>query len=886
MILLALAFVPASFAFTSITVYQANDITNSVGVYSIEFTTGATHNVNSIHIDFPAGFSFSSSTLDLVTSTNLAPGTLSASGQTIIYKFKAAQVSEPFGRTIQLVIGGITAPAVSPRSSANQAFTVSVSTWYALTLEESGTSSAFYVRQITGADIATSSNLEISSALLNCGYGPFASGGADCLQVNGQTTINGNTILNGLTTTETILPATNNLYDLGSISDYWAHFYVTNLITGSLGLSGNPASLYASVPGANLKIFTSNGGSSSGSVLIFTGTATTSSGGVTISTGSAPTAGSITLSPGGIAELTVAPGGPVTVANGLTVTAGNIVFNANPITSVGSITASGTISSSAATAFKNSGNTFSVDNLGNIYGTALWLTASITSSNAAFSITDSTLGGSISLSTFSGAGLTGGLVIQSGTSSTGASGSLTINSGNAVTTSGSLTLRTGTGATTGSIDLIVPHGTVTGEILLEVGGSTQLTVTGSSPEVSVANDFAVGGISTLTGVLNANGGITTTSGPLTISSATGTVTVTSGDTLGLSGDDVSGNPTFTNGLTVTSGQTVTASGVTISGNPSFSGGLQIANSQEITFGSSGSISFGDDGVATIGSSSFPAASVGTNTVTSDSSHDLALQRGGSSSTQLSVASAAVVLGSSVNTLTTPDSTLVLQAGETSGQDVTIGTTTVSFGASENTLQFASGTSGTIQSQGAGTLTLNSATGPMTFNIGGATQVEISSTYLTAFNALAVEDGDFAAGNAPGYFGIITSYDTYGTAGLGVAPIYYADSITIGTAGSGSTAIGAGLSAPLTGLYVVNCAISTNSGWGGTFAQCEVSWTDNNGNSQDTTFGSALAGPSEATFDGQATIWVQAGATITVYVSHSSLPLGSTTRGIATISELT
>ena len=236
LLLLAFSVAPA-FALSNVNVYQSNDFVNSTGVYSVYFTIGHTHSLTSITIAFPSGFTISPS-VNLLSSSGLAAGILSASGETVIYAFSVLQVNVPSGKVIGLTFGGITAPSLGTRSDSSESFTVTVGTWEGLTQVESAVSNAFTVRQVTGLDIATSSELTISSAYLNCGTTPYASGGSACLFVNGLTDLNGAAVINGPTSAENVLPSTTNTYNLGSASLVWNSIYVNAINVGHVALTG------------------------------------------------------------------------------------------------------------------------------------------------------------------------------------------------------------------------------------------------------------------------------------------------------------------------------------------------------------------------------------------------------------------------------------------------------------------------------------------------------------------------------------------------------------------------------------------------------------------------------------------------------------------------
>jgi uncharacterized protein (AIM24 family) len=935
-----------AFALSNIYVQQSNDIVNSQGYYTVSFVIGLSHFLTAFSVQLPSGFTTSTSTLKIIAPIGVPTGAYSvscvASVCTLKYTFTNKQFI-PLGRLVELTLAGVQAPGLTTRSDSAEAQYIYITTFNGASIVEGPTgSNSFNLRQITGADIATSSELTISSAFLNCDYGTVTS---YCLQVNGQSELNGLTILNGVTEAQSILPLVNDTYNLGSHADQWSNIFVQTLNLANLALSGNPASLYASTVGANLHIYTSNNGAgASGAISIFTGTGTTASGGISLATGAATTPGSITLSPGGTAELTVAPSGPVTVAaGGLTVTAGALTLGSGNIVKTGasplSITSAASQNivlnpsngASSLTISNPAGADVGVASTGalnlqaaaasNIVlkpngGAASWtisdIPAGILASSSGFLTLASATGTAVTLKSgstnlFSGSdtsqlqiqsGLNQNLLVQSqGTgllTLNGATGPVAIQVGGTTEVSvatSSVTLTPGTLQFANNVvGTIQSQGTgtltinsATSPLTLQIGGSTEASIGTTSITLTPATlQFG----NNIAGTIQTQG-----SGTLTLNSATGPISLQVGGTsvlqssastitLGSGIGTVQGSSNValtiqtqgTGTLTLNSAASPLAlqvggtTEVTVNGGSatSFTDGISIANGMSVTFGTSGSIAgsyyiagspiltvslrLGSDNALSIGNSTFGLNTVFANNVYSTGS-TLYLSNVGSGTIQLGPNNGAAIL--TVGNPSSNDIALV------SGGNLFIGT-----GASATDAIH-------LQINGADFAVANGATG-----------------YLELANlvGLSVGGGWLKVTDE----GQVSTYNDIPTAGEGVAPIYASGSTGPINQDTGSAVITTLALPAATGLYQVNCAVTTFSTWPiGQPVQCEVSYTDNLGVLQTTTIGSSITFPSESTVDNQATIWAHSGDSITVYVYNPFPTVGTGVAfGSATISELT
>jgi len=132
------------------------DLVNSVSLYTIRFSTATTATINQVLITFPSGFGLGSA--KLVTETGLPVATkITIAGQVINYSFTAKSISST--TNVFFIFQGIK----NPLAAGSFSLTATVQTKNGATLVDSGSSVAFSIRQLTGADISTSSSLTIAA---------------------------------------------------------------------------------------------------------------------------------------------------------------------------------------------------------------------------------------------------------------------------------------------------------------------------------------------------------------------------------------------------------------------------------------------------------------------------------------------------------------------------------------------------------------------------------------------------------------------------------------------------------------------------------------------------------------------------------------------------
>lgn len=180
---------------------------------------------------------------------------------TVTYTFANKQFI-PAGRTISLTLAGLQAPGEYPSGASSVPESLTITTLNGAATVETGddVSNPFYLRRITGSIIATSSDIDISSAFLNCLNGPFV--GPACLTVGGE-----------------VYPSVNDVYNLGSASHQWAGLYVNSINAANLALTGNlspsnaPFQLFDFTPGAAFDLYTGNNPAGvSGNLVLQSGT--------------------------------------------------------------------------------------------------------------------------------------------------------------------------------------------------------------------------------------------------------------------------------------------------------------------------------------------------------------------------------------------------------------------------------------------------------------------------------------------------------------------------------------------------------------------------------------------------------------------------------------
>lgn len=92
-----------TFALT-VTAVPSTNIVSETGHYAVIFTTGATGTIKTVEMAFPTGFNLSG--VRLVEVAGLNPGTLSVSGQKLIYTV-TSEVSVPINQEVRIIAGGI-----------------------------------------------------------------------------------------------------------------------------------------------------------------------------------------------------------------------------------------------------------------------------------------------------------------------------------------------------------------------------------------------------------------------------------------------------------------------------------------------------------------------------------------------------------------------------------------------------------------------------------------------------------------------------------------------------------------------------------------------------------------------------------------------------------
>lgn len=233
--------VPA-LALSNIYVRQSNDLVNSQGYLSLSFIIGVSHFLTGFSIELPANYTTTNNDLEILSPIGVPSGhvSLSCSGSpttycTVAYTFASKQFV-PIGRVIELTLAGIQAPSIH-RSSTYESETVSITTYNgAVAIEGPTASTAFDLRQITGADIATSSVLEISSLTVS---GATTIGGIIYADANpGISTNNGQNLR--------ISSATGTVQVVGALAVSGAST-LTGLLTANGGLIIGSGSLVTSI---------------------------------------------------------------------------------------------------------------------------------------------------------------------------------------------------------------------------------------------------------------------------------------------------------------------------------------------------------------------------------------------------------------------------------------------------------------------------------------------------------------------------------------------------------------------------------------------------------------------------------------------------------------
>ena len=631
----------------------------------------------------------------------------------------------------------------------------------------------------------------------------------------------------------------------------------------------------------------------------------------------------------------------------------------------GTVASTGTISSSASTAFKNSGGSFTVSSGGAITGASLALTGDISSSSNPFTISGS--GNGVNLESVNEAGNTAQVNILTGTDTTiiGFSGQIQLTTGNAPN-SGSIVLTTGSSANPGAIQL-------------NPDGSTELTVEHSSVQVQVTHNFSVGGTSLLTGAVTADGNIYANGGlvenqlgGLDLQALTGNnIQLSSGSTDLFQGSN-------TGQLTIQSGTNQNAlvqsqgTGTLTLNSGAAPLSLQIGGTSEVIVGDNG-LGFStttslypiyqENPIILAAYSTLPSTT-GYNEIYMDSSNVVHINSVAAGAVDLDIAGSNVLSAQSGSVTITP--VLYANGGiSTTSGDLNLdsstgnihiatgdyitgtyyigGTPTIatSIGVlTDDSYSIGSSTHGLLNvfandlTSTAGDLVLftplgdsislnpNAGSGVLTVSATGSNVVVGSSgvlsltsgassdAYLNAASGqmvhIQINGADYAVADgttdsfevASGVFfnvgseftvnpsGIVSEYNGLGTYGMGVAPIYYEATLSL-PGGTGTTEIGSPFSVPTTGLYVVNCAITTDGSWNGAGTQCKVTWTDNLGDGHAAVFGTSISGSGFSTFNNQATIYAKAGSSIDVYIYDGTTPsTAGNAYGIMTISALT
>lgn len=80
---------PASHGLSGVSFNQSTDLVNSVGFYTVLFTVGVTHSVNTINVTFPSGFTVSGAKLGPTIGISGSSTISSISGRNIIVSFAA-----------------------------------------------------------------------------------------------------------------------------------------------------------------------------------------------------------------------------------------------------------------------------------------------------------------------------------------------------------------------------------------------------------------------------------------------------------------------------------------------------------------------------------------------------------------------------------------------------------------------------------------------------------------------------------------------------------------------------------------------------------------------------------------------------------------------------
>ncbi len=216
----------------------STDLVNSVSLYTIRFTYISVEAINQILFTFPSGFNIASA--KFVTETGFpAASLISISGQTINYSFPQAKVSST---NAFFIFQGIK----NPSSAGTFSTTAIVQVKNATAFVASGSSSAFSVRQLTGADISTSSSLTIAAlstgTLTVSGAATFKS----TLTTTGLLTANGGIATTSLSATSATIGSLSLSTSTLSAKGTNVNLYLTSSdgTTLIVGLGNSPFTLY------------------------------------------------------------------------------------------------------------------------------------------------------------------------------------------------------------------------------------------------------------------------------------------------------------------------------------------------------------------------------------------------------------------------------------------------------------------------------------------------------------------------------------------------------------------------------------------------------------------------------------------------------------------